>query len=274
MTTPTDYVLGSADPEIARLDAQAESIAGATAMLLRLTGIGPGMRVLDLGTGLGHVALELARLVGPEGAVLGVDQAPRMLRVAEQRAREAGFENVRFAQADARSFRDPGAFDAVVSRLLLFHLPDRVEVVRHHLEALRPGGLMVALEFDVGAARAEPAVPVLSNAKRWVEDTFAAVGADARIGARIGVVLRTAGVVDVSTVGVQSYVLPGDPSGPRMLAETVRSLLGPMVERGIATADEVGIDSLEARIADGLVVEDAEMLMPAVVAAWGQRAYN
>jgi ubiquinone/menaquinone biosynthesis C-methylase UbiE len=68
------YVLGSDTAEIARLDAQAESIAAPTALLLRAAGIAPGMRVLDLGTGLGAVAFAVAELVGAEGAVVGVDQ--------------------------------------------------------------------------------------------------------------------------------------------------------------------------------------------------------
>ena len=57
MSDGTAYVLGSDDAEIARLDGQAASIAGATDALLRAAGIGGSMRVLDLGTGLGHVAL-------------------------------------------------------------------------------------------------------------------------------------------------------------------------------------------------------------------------
>jgi hypothetical protein len=55
----TRYVLGSDDAEIARLDHQAAAIAGATAAILPAAGIGPGMRVLDLGTGLGHIDYDI-----------------------------------------------------------------------------------------------------------------------------------------------------------------------------------------------------------------------
>ena len=68
----TEYVLGSDPDEIARLDGQAASIAGASQGLLRMAGIGPGMRVLDLGTGLGHVARS-DQIMFPE---LGVQSGP------------------------------------------------------------------------------------------------------------------------------------------------------------------------------------------------------
>ena len=60
----SNYALGSSDEEIACLDAQSASIVAPTRLLLRAAGIGPGMRVLDLGTGLGHVARLVAELVG------------------------------------------------------------------------------------------------------------------------------------------------------------------------------------------------------------------
>ena len=82
------------------------------------------MRVLDLGTGVGHVAFQLAGLVGPADSVLGIDQAEPMLTAAEQRRLAAGIENLHFAQADVRTFRDQQPFDTIVGRLILFHLPD------------------------------------------------------------------------------------------------------------------------------------------------------
>src|SRR3954468_3485641 len=152
MSSAPGYVLGSNEREVARLDGQAAAIAPATALLLQAAGIGAGMRVLDLGTGLGHVAFAVAELVGPEGAVVGVDQGTTVLEIADARRRAAALEQVSFEVGDARTFRDGAPFDAVVMRLLLFHLPDAIDVLRHHLEALRPAGLMVVLDFDIGAS--------------------------------------------------------------------------------------------------------------------------
>ena len=190
MTDRTAYVLGADEAEIARLDGQAASIAGATDALLRATGIGGPMRVLDLGTGLGHVAFLLAGILDPEGSVLGVDREERMLEVAERRRAAMGAENVEFVTGDARTFSPSEPFDAIVARLLLFHLPDREAVLRRQLEALRPGGTMVLVEFDMGSARAEPQVPLADVARGWIEAGFRSAGADPRIGARTAELLR------------------------------------------------------------------------------------
>jgi ubiquinone/menaquinone biosynthesis C-methylase UbiE len=97
-----DYVLGSDETEIARLQMQAAVIAEPTALLLHRSGIGAGMRVLDLGTGPGDVAFQLANMVGPTGSVVGVDQDRAQLTAAENRTDALGLRNVTFREGDAR----------------------------------------------------------------------------------------------------------------------------------------------------------------------------
>lgn len=65
---------GHDEPELARLEHQARLLEPATVAILRLAGISPGMRVLDVGTGLGDVAFAAAELVGSAEAVMGIDQ--------------------------------------------------------------------------------------------------------------------------------------------------------------------------------------------------------
>jgi len=61
------YQLGSADDELARLELQGRALSPATYMIFDAAGIRPGMRVLDLGCGVGDVAFVAAGLVGPDG---------------------------------------------------------------------------------------------------------------------------------------------------------------------------------------------------------------
>lgn len=264
------YILGSEEAEIARLEQQAEQLAPPTRILLGAAGIAPGMRVLDLGTGLGHVALELAQRVGPTGEVVGVDQAAGLLERAERRRAAAGVENVRFLEGDARRYRDAEPFDAIVARLLLFHLPDAADVVRHHLAALVPGGVFLALDFDLGTARAEPEIELVTRVRAWIEQAFVHASADPRIGAHLPRVLREAGCADVTTLGVQAYLAWDDPRGPALLAGVTRTLAPTIRALGIADEAELDPATLERRIAQAIDAAGAVLLLPGLVGAWGR----
>lgn len=271
MTEVRPYSLGASEPELARLDAQAASIARPTNLFLRTAGIAPGMRVLDLGTGLGHVAFQVSELVGSAGAVVGIDQAATMLAVAEQRRVAAGVENVAFVEADVRAFRDREAFDAVVGRLILFHLPDAGDVLRHHVDGLTHHGLILMIDFDVGSVRSEPSVPLYNTARDWVIEAFRRAGANPVIGTQLGLLLRDAGLTDIETFGIQSYLSPDDPAGPALLSGVVTSLARVILASGIATEEEMGLDSFQERLARELQTSRAIGLIPAVAGAWGRR---
>lgn len=263
----SDYVLGSDDAEIARLDRQAAALAGASDALLRMSGIAPGMRVLDLGTGLGHVAYQVAEMVGPEGSVVGVDREAPSLAVAERRRTT---DNVRFLDRDVRTVRFDEPFDAIVSRLLLFHLPDAVDVVRHHRANLKPGGLMVVLDCDNGAARAEPGIELVRKVNDWIEAAFRAADAQPRIGARLIPLLREAGYTDVTAIGLQGYIAPGDPPGQALFTGVLRTLAPTIVANGIATEEELDLDTLDERLRLQIDAAGAVLLPPTIVGAWGR----
>jgi ubiquinone/menaquinone biosynthesis C-methylase UbiE len=265
----TAYALGSSDHEIERLDRQSASIESATRMLLRASGILPGMRVLDLGTGIGHVATLIAEMVGPEGRVVGIDNSARLLDVAALRA--AGRSQLRFVEADVRSWRDDEPFDAVVGRLILFHMADPLSVLRHHAASLRAGGLLLALDFDLVASRAEPPMPLATETLAWVNAAFRSAGARPAIGTRLALLLAEAGLADVQGFGVQAYIAPEDPRGPALLSGVVRTLAPQIVAAGLATPEQIGIDTLEARIADAVCASRSVILPPTLVGAWGRR---
>lgn len=267
--TLSDYVLGSSDEEIARLDGQSASIESATRLLLRAAGIAPGMRVLDLGTGIGHVARLIAEIVGERGAVVGIDTSAKLLAVAA--ARGSAHPHVRFVQGDVRDWRGDSPFDAIVGRLILFHLPDALAVLKHQLAALRPGGLLLALDFDLGSARAEPAVPLADEAMAWVIAAFRCAGASPTIGTKLALLLAQAGLADVQTFGIQGYLAPDDARGPALLSGVVRTLAPQIVAAGIATAEQIGIDTLARRVGAQIRASGSVFLPPALVGAWGLR---
>ena len=263
------YVLGNHPEELARLDRQAANIERPTRLLLQAAGLAPGMRVLDLGTGLGHVARIAGELVGPAGSVLGIDRSADAVAVARQRAQESGAGQVTFAEGDVHTWRAPEPLDVIIGRLLLFHVPDPIAVVAHHLGNLRPGGEFVAIDFDLGGVRTDPPLPLFAEAAGWVQDAFRAAGAWPRIGARLGIILERGGLTRVATFGVQGYMSPLDPAGPALLAGVVRSLAPAIVAHGIATAEHMDLETLEQRLGHALREADAVMLPPVVAGAWG-----
>jgi len=264
----TRYALGYDDAEIARLEAQAEFLRRPTRVLLEASGIVPDMRVLDLGTGLGHVAAEVADLVGPAGHVVGVDIDPRMLEVA--RARTEHLPQVAFVEGDAARWRGQ-QFDAVVGRLILFHLPDPIGVLRHHLEAVRSDGRVVMLDYDIGGLRAEPSNAFTDRMTALVMSAFRAAGADPTIGSRLQNILAESGVADVEGLAIAQYLSSDSPVGPAMLTGVVRSLAPVMIAHGLATESELGLDTLAARTADSLRASGSVLVPPILAGAWGRR---
>jgi ubiquinone/menaquinone biosynthesis C-methylase UbiE len=131
-----------------RLEARARVIHPLTERLFRAAGREPGMRVLDIGSGEGDVAMLAARIVGPEGAVVGLELSEDAFASARRRVEQAGFRNVSFAGGHARNLDealDPQGllFDAVVGRLILQFAPDPALVFRAAADRVRPGGLVL-----------------------------------------------------------------------------------------------------------------------------------
>jgi ubiquinone/menaquinone biosynthesis C-methylase UbiE len=143
-----DYALGYTNAEHDRLIRQAARIAPITERLFREAGVGPGQRVLDLGSGVGDVSMLLARLVGPSGEVVGVERDAGSIARAKARVAEAGLRNVAFTQTDVNQVVNDQPFDAAVGRFILMFLPDPISVLRSLFKLLRPGGVLVFQEVS------------------------------------------------------------------------------------------------------------------------------
>ncbi len=108
----------------------------------------PGNSALDVCCGTGDLAFELARRVGPQGAVVGCDFSEPMLEHARRKAAERGLGQVRFEWADALELPYPdGAFDAVTVGFGARNLADLQRGLAELARVLRPGGRLVILEI-------------------------------------------------------------------------------------------------------------------------------
>jgi SAM-dependent methyltransferase len=263
------YQLGSDAAELERLNRQGMVLAPATRMLLQAAGIGPGMRVLDLGSGTGDVAFVAAELVGPSGEVVGIDSSPEAVATAQARAQQRGLGNARFVMGDIHAPAPGGPFDAIVGRLVLMYVPDPAAVLRTQATRLHPGGIVAPIEFDLASARSLPATPLAHQLLAWLADTFQRAGIDPSLGARLWAILQQAGLRPLGMVGVQPHFGPEDPAGSATLAGIVQTML-PLIERtGVATAQQVGIETLQTRLAQELAASQAVAAHPMLLSAWG-----
>jgi ubiquinone/menaquinone biosynthesis C-methylase UbiE len=266
------YELGAGQVEQERLRRQGQALAPHTRLLFQAAGIGPGMRVLDLGSGMGDVALLVAELVGADGAVVGIDRSEVAVGQATRRAREAGRVNVAFHVGDINTPAPAGPFDAIVGRLVLMYAPDPAAVLRTQAAQLRSGGVVAPVELDIPRAAAAPATPLVDRSLSWIREAFGRAGIHIDLGPRLWAVLEEAGLRPQGMLAVQPYFGPEDPDGPAMLAGIVGAVL-PIIERtGVASAEEVEPDTLHRRMGEELASAGAVLAHPPLVSAWGRAA--
>src|SRR5258708_8290170 len=172
-----DYVLGHSDEEMWSLQKQAELWHPATRRFLEDAGIKAGMKVLDVGTGVGDVALLLADRVGPDGQVIGVDSNPAVLDLAQRRAEAAAFTNVSFVQGDITQMEFARDFDAIVGRFILQHLSDPVTVLGRLVRSLRPDGSIGFQAYDFTRfSYSLPPCALYDQTYSWVREIQAHAG--------------------------------------------------------------------------------------------------
>jgi ubiquinone/menaquinone biosynthesis C-methylase UbiE len=106
-----------------------------------------GMTAADIGCGTGFYAVELARIVGPAGRVFAVDLQPEMLRLAEKRARKAGFaERIDFIHCSKDKIALPVKVDFALTMWVVHEAADRLNFLRQIESVLKPGGRYLLCE--------------------------------------------------------------------------------------------------------------------------------
>jgi trans-aconitate methyltransferase len=174
-----DYVLGYSDLEQLRLIRQARVLAPLTEAFLRGAGIVSGMRVLDVGCGMGDVTMLVAQIIGPAGSIESIDLDRPSIETAQRRVSALGLENVKFHRADLSTFAAAEPFDAIVGRLVLEFVPDTTAVIRRLCNLLRPNGIMAFQEpsWKIWLAHTSH-LPLRSAVTVLIHDVLVASGAN------------------------------------------------------------------------------------------------
>jgi ubiquinone/menaquinone biosynthesis C-methylase UbiE len=270
--SPREYVLGHSEDEIDRLKKQAALIDPLTRRFFADAGIAPGMRVLDVGSGVGDVAFLAAELVGSTGEVVGTDRSAAALEIARQRAIERSLSNVRFLDGDPAELSFDRPFDAVRGRYVLQFQADPGAMLGKLAAHVKPGGVVVFHEIDWGGLDSFPPVPTFDRCCQWGRETMRRHGTETRMGARLYAAFVSGGLAP-PTMRRETLI-----AGPAMnsdilqlMARLIRTLLPQMEKSGVATATDVDLPSLVARIKAEAQSTNSVVIGHGQVAAWVNR---
>ena len=261
------YPMEYTEEELRRLRFQGRYWGEISLEVLREAGIGTGMRVLDLGCGAGDFSLQAAELVGPSGSVLGIDRSPRAVQQARRRAAALKVNHLRFQAADLETIDLPLTFDALIGRFILMFLADPTGTLARMIGRLAPGGVVAFVETDLEVARSIPAVPRVETALEWIRETFRRAGISPDLGPLLWRLFRDAGLEEPRLVVRQKLHPAPCRDGVRWVSELVRSLIPEMQRLGVASAKEVGIETLEEELHQELLSREATLCTPLVVGA-------
>jgi ubiquinone/menaquinone biosynthesis C-methylase UbiE len=265
--SPTSqYALGSTDAEHERLIRQAAWLASHTERLFRDAGIGPGQRVLDIGSGVGDVAILAANVVGPSGEVVGIERDPRSISRARGRINEFGLDNVTFTQSDVSQVPSNKPFDAAVGRYILFFLPDPAAILHSVSQLVRPGGVIAFQEpsWEHFLSMCAP-LPLWRKAASVVVETFQRSGAKTDLGPALSRIFQEAGLPAPST-RIDTLL------GAEQWMPDVLQSLRPQMTRFNLSADSLGdFDTLSQRLEIEVKASRTTTPLPDLVSAWALR---
>jgi 2-polyprenyl-3-methyl-5-hydroxy-6-metoxy-1,4-benzoquinol methylase len=235
------YVLKTGEAGAERLRILAAAKRPSTETLLDRIGLTPGMRVLDVGCGIGEVTRELALRVLPEGRAVGVDADAGYVETARGDSARFGLP-VDFRTADACCLAGESGYDVVYSRFLLHHLPDPVRAMAAMAAALRPGGLLVVEDIDAAGHLCHPACAEFDRYVQLYISLLRHNGGDACIGPRLPAMMADTGLEGIEAEVVTPTFLDGP--GRRLSRMTLDHLRQRLSSAGLS--DDAEIDALIA----------------------------
>ena len=251
-----------------RLDLLARVMLPTTMQLLDRAGLIRGMKCLDVGCGGGHVAISIARIVGPQGRVIGTDTDAEILALAKEDAEVAKATNVEFQQQDACACVWHEEFDVAYARFLLSHLNEPDICLAAMVQACEQGGTIVIEDTDFAGSFCYPTCPAYERYKELYQELLKRRRGDPNIGPKLPAMLRRAGIEGVELNVIQPAHIHGE--GKLMAPITMSRISDALTAEGLATESEVqqilhGLNEAAANC-------ETVMSLPRIFQVWGKRA--
>lgn len=238
--------------------------------MLDAVGIGPGLRVLDIGCGPIGILPLLADAVGPGGEVTGLEREPRFVEMAKAEMARLGLTNVSIVEGDALSSGlEGGSLDLVHERLVMVNVPERAALVRTMVDLAAPGGIIALQDIDNLSWTCEPEHESWSALLGVFHEVFRAGGGDPFLGRRLPGLLREAGVTDIQTRVVAA--LPGPDEYRRThLLSLIDSIREKVISSGAMQEDR--LNRHHAALTEHLTDPNTLVIDKLLIQCWGRKA--
>jgi SAM-dependent methyltransferase len=262
------YLLSNQWPEQRRRLAGIEALFDPTTFrLLSMLGLGVGWSCLELGGGGGSVARWMADRVGPTGSVLATDIDTRFLDEIDLPTVEVRVHDIRTEPLDR-------TFDLIHARLVLEHLPERVEVLAKLVEALRPGGWLLVEVGDNTVNRHLPAARQFASPARMrsplrrlfraVEALGEQAGGDWEFGRTLPIIMKDIGLVEIDAE-MCSKLITGGSNRADFYEFSARQIADVGIATGFLSQRDVDV------LIDAYRDPRTMFMSTMVLAAWGRR---
>jgi ubiquinone/menaquinone biosynthesis C-methylase UbiE len=232
-------------------------------------GLKPGMRVLDVLSGAGDLALLAGEIVGREGRVTGFDTSAQSVAYANDRASFRGAANVEFVEARIEDLPFGPEFDAVIGRAVLAYRRDPVSDLKSLARCLRPDGLLIFQEFDHLVGRTYPLTPLIEELREWLVSAFEQAGIELEMGAKLHSTFETAGLPP-PRMRLDGLIGGAGSPAPLLMVSVIRMLLPELEALRIAGPDEVEVETLEERMRLALSATGSIMQTSLLIGAWSR----
>jgi ubiquinone/menaquinone biosynthesis C-methylase UbiE len=201
----------------------------------------PGMAVLDVGCGTGSITAGIANAIGPRGSVIGIDRDESLLAIAKEEF--GSMANLSFVCQDALSICFESRFDVVTASRALQWMAEPKEAVLRMTQAVKPGGAVVALDYNHAEHTWTPEPPAAfrhfySAFLAWRENN----GWDNRIAERLPEMFRAAGLEEIRSLASDETGVSGDADFENLIAiwKVIIDGIGPKVsEAGFVTESQL-----------------------------------
>jgi SAM-dependent methyltransferase len=233
----------------------------ATKRYLSGCGLGQGWHCLEVGAGEGSIAVWLSKRIGSTGRVIATDIDTRFLQGKKAR-------NLQVWRHDITCDLLPKhAFNLVHSRMMLIHLPERDQVLRRLVAALKPGGWLVAEEFDGLSLAADPTISpgeVVLKTYQAMQRLNKDRGVDGRYGRLLFGRFRRLGLEEVASEG-RTFMVQKGVGAARLLRASFELRRPAMLQAGYLAEDEFDRDMQS--------MENSQFIMPSPIlwTAWGRK---